>query len=269
MLAGIVFALPQGLVQRRITGQVLGVHSHIINPAAAAGRHGQADEEGIAGTGDHFRHFSFHHQIQSQLQILGLGFAVSICQGHGSAALSDVGFQSVLHSGGIGFQRGTQGRDKGVRLIVVIGIVQLVGTIRLLITLGAISQSQCVQEVCSRSFADAVEGLHMVKVRTVRRRPRKLDNIRDPKIGKLHILQGIAVEGIIHVLVIDAGRHVAGIPRAVLLGVGQIYLVDGQGAFGGGIGTGIFRLSCGNADGEAKKQRQGEDQGDHFGKLFH
>ena len=109
----------------------------------------------------------------------------------------------------------------------------------------------------------------MVKVRAVRRRPRKLNNIRDPKIGKLHILQGIAVEGIIHVLVIDAGRHVAGIPRAVLLGVGQIYLVNGQGAFGGGIGAGTFRLSGGNAGGEAKKQRQGENQGDHFGKLFH
>ena len=28
-------------------------------------------------------------------------------------------------------------------------------------------------------------------------------------------------------------------------------------------------LSGGNAGGEAKKQRQGENQGDHFGKLFH
>ena len=269
MLAGIVFALPQGLVQRRITGQVLGVHSHIINPAAAAGRHGQADEEGVAGAGDHFRHFSFHHQIQSQFQIFSSGLAVSIGQGHDSAVRSDVGFQCILHGGGIGFQCGTQSRNKNIGLIIVIGIVQLVGTIRLLITLGAISQSQCVQEVCSRGLADAVEGLHMVRVRTVRRGFRNLNNIRDPKIGKLHILQGIAVEGIIHVLVIDAGRHVAGIPRAVLLGVGQIHLVDGQGAFGGGIGAGIFRLSGGNAGGEAKKQRQGENQGDHFGKLFH
>ena len=92
----------------------------------------------------------------------------------------------------------------------------------------------------------------MVRVRTVRRRPRKLNNIRDPEIGKLHILQGIAVEGIIYILVVDASRHVAGVPRAVLLGVGHIHLVDGQGAFGGGIDAGIFRLSCGNADGEAE-----------------
>ena len=105
----------------------------------------------------------------------------------------------------------------------------------------------------------------MVRVCAIRRRPRKLNNIRDPKIGKFHILQGIAVEGIIHVLVIDAGRHVAGIPRAILLGVGQIHLVDGQGTLGGG----IFRLSGGNANGEAEKQRQGENQGNHFGKLFH
>ena len=269
VLAGIVLALPQGLVQRRITGQILGVHSHVVNPAAAAGRHGQADEERIAGTGDHFRHFGFHHQIQSQLQILGLGFAVSIGQGHGSAVRSDIGFQSVLHSGGIGFQRGTQGRNKDIGLVVVFGIVQLVRSVSLLITLGAVSQPQGVQEVCSRSLADTVEGLHMVRVRAVRRRPRKLNNIRDPKIGKLHILQGIAVEGIIHVLVVDASRHVAGVPCAVLLGVGQIHLVDGQGAFGGGIGAGIFRLSGGNAGGEAKKQRQGENQGDYFGKLFH
>lgn len=81
---------------------------------------------------------------------------------------------------------------------------------------------------------------------------RKLNNIRDPEIGKLHILQGIAVEGIIYILVVDASRHVAGVPRAVLLGVGHIHLVDGQGAFGGGIDAGIFRLSCGNADGEAE-----------------
>ena len=145
----------------------------------------------------------------------------------------------------------------------------MVRTIRLFITVGAVSQSQCVQEVCSRGLADAVEGLHMVRVRTVRRRPRKLNNIRDPEIGKFHILQGIAVEGIIHVLVVDSSRHVAGVPCAVLLGVGQIHLVDGQGAFGGGIHAGIFRLSGGNAGGEAKKQRQGENQGDHFGKLFH
>ena len=269
MLAGIVLALPQGLVQRRITGQILWVHSHIINPAAAAGRHGQADEEGVAGTGDHFRHFGFHHKIQSQLQIFSSGLAVSICQGHGSAALSDVGFQSVLHCGGIGFQRGTQGRNKDIGLVVVIGIVQLVRTIRLFITVGAVSQSQCVQEVCSRGLADAVEGLHMVRVRTVRRGFRNLNNIRDPEISKLHILQGIAGEGIIYVLVVDAGGHVAGIPRAILLGVGQIYLVNGQGAFGGGIDAGIFRLSGGNANGEAEKQRQGKNQGNHFGKLFH
>ena len=252
VLAGIVLALPQGLVQRRITGQILGIHRHVVNPAAAAGRHGQADEEGITGTGDHFRHSGFHHEIQSQLQIFSFGFAVSIGQGHGSAALSDVGFQSVLHCGSIGFQRGTQGRNKDIGLVVVFGIVQLVRTIRLFITVGAVSQSQCVQEVCSRGLADAVEGLHMVRVRTVRRRPRKLNNIRDPEIGKLHILQGIAVEGIIYILVVDASRHVAGVPRAVLLGVGHIHLVDGQGAFGGGIDAGIFRLSCGNADGEAE-----------------
>ena len=252
MLAGIILALPQGLVQRRITGQVLGIHSHIINPAAAAGRHGQADEEGVAGTGDHFRHSGFHHEIQSQLQIFSFGFAVSIGQGHGSAALSDVGFQSVLHSGGIGFQRGTQGRDKDIGLIVVIGIVQLAGTIRLLITVSAVSQPQRIQQVCPSGLVDAVEGLHMVRVRAIRRRPRKLNNIRDPEIGKFHILQGIAVEGIIHVLVVDSSRHVAGVPCAVLLGAGQIHLVNGQGAFGGGIDAGIFRLSGGNADGEAE-----------------
>ena len=255
VLASIVLALPQGLVQRRITGQILGIHSHVVNPAAAAGRHGQADEEGITGTGDHFRHSGFHHEIQSQLQIFSFGLAVSIGQGHGSAALSDVGFQSVLHCGGIGFQRGTQGRNKDIGLVVVFGIVQLVETIRLFITVGAVSQPQRIQEVCSRGLADAVECLHMVKVRTVRRRSRKLNNICDPKIGKFHILQGIAVKGITYVLVVDAGGHVAGVPRAVLLGVGHIHLVDGvdgQGAFGGGIHAGIFRLSGGDADGEAE-----------------
>ena len=39
---------------------------------------GQADEEGIAGAGDHLRNLGFHHQVQTEIQVSGACFAIGI-----------------------------------------------------------------------------------------------------------------------------------------------------------------------------------------------
>ena len=109
----------------------------------------------------------------------------------------------------------------------------------------------------------------MVKIRAVRCGLRELNNIRNPEVGEFHILQGITVQGIIYGLVVDTGGNIAGVPDTVLFGIGQVYLVDGQRAFGGGINGGVLRLRGRGTNGETQEQREGEQQGDCFGKLFH
>ena len=154
-------------------------------------------------------------------------------------------------------------------LVIVIGSAQLVGAVRFLIPIGAVCQTQGREQVSARGFADAVQGFHMVKIRAVRCGLRELDHIRNPEIGEFHVFQCVAVEGIIHGLVVDTGGNIAGVPDTVLFGIGQVYLVDGQGAFGGGIDGGVLRFCGRDTNGEAQEQREGEDQGDCFGKLFH
>ena len=81
MLAGVILILTQGLLQGGDAGQVLGVDGNIVDPAGTAvggvgavhGGHGDGNEEGVAGGGDHLRNLGLNDQVQAQLQILGLG----------------------------------------------------------------------------------------------------------------------------------------------------------------------------------------------------
>ena len=130
--------------------------------------------------------------------------------------------------------------------------------IRVFIPIGAVCQTQGREQVSARGFADAVQGFHMVKIRAVRCGLRELNNIRNPEVSKFHIFQGVAVEGVIYGLIVDTGADIGAVPDTVLLGVGQVYLVDGQGAFGGGIDGGVLRLGGRCANGEAQEQREGE-----------
>lgn len=80
----------------------------------------------------------------------------------------------------------------------------------------------------------------------------ELDNIRDLEVAELHALDGVAVTGFAVAqcstgaaqnivdagLVKYAGGHIGGIPNAVLFGVGEVVLVDGQGAGSGFINGG-------------------------------
>ena len=84
VLAGVVYVLTQGLLQGGNAGQVLGVDGNVVDPAGAAvgsigavnGGHGDRNEEGVAGGGDHLGNLGLNDQVQAQIKVLGLGLAV-------------------------------------------------------------------------------------------------------------------------------------------------------------------------------------------------
>lgn len=103
ILAGGIFVLPDGLIQRGVAGLVLRIDGNIVVPCRTInGGHGQGHEEGIAGAGDILRDASLHDEIQALLHLVSKGVTGSISLSHGSATVLHGGFQSVLHVRGIG-----------------------------------------------------------------------------------------------------------------------------------------------------------------------
>ena len=296
VLAGVGDLLTEGLFQLRDAGQVLGEGGHVVDPAGAAvggigtidGSHGQGHQEGIDGGDDHLRNSGFHAQVQTQIQVEGLGLAVGIGQGHLLAAVGGhVLFQGVLDGGGVGLQTGSQGVDQRVRLVKILGGIQLVCVG---VTLRAVFQAQGLQEVCTLGLIDAVENFHMVVGAAIILGLRELDDVSDLQVAEFHALDGVAVafltvaqvagvvgvtvtvgtnEGVIHLFIIHAGGHIAGIPDAVLLCVGQIHLVDGQRTLPVEVNGGVCHGCGGNANGETQTGQQCQTTCDCFRKLFH
>ena len=287
--AGVVLILPQGLFQRGDAGQVLGIQGDVINPAGAAvggvgavyGSHGYGYQEGIGGGHDHFRNLGFHNQIQTQIQVFCLGLAVGIGQGHGSAAVcGDVGFQSIFYYGGIGFQSRRQSIDQHIGLIVILGFIQ---SIRIGIAVLTVSQIQGFQKIRTLDLVNGIQNLYMAVGAAAIFGLGELDNIRNLDIAELHALDGVAAVGFTvaqsgfaaaqHIvdtgLIEHAGGHIGGIPNAVLFGIGQIILVDGQGAGSGSVNGGIFQLGGGNGNGKTQQQGQGQHQGENLRHFFH
>ena len=292
VLAGVVLVLAQGLFKGGDASQVLGVNGNIVDPAGAAvggvgavhGGHGDGNEEGATGGGDHLRNHGLNDQIQTQLQILGLGLAVGIGQGHGSAAVgSDVALQSVLDAGGVGLQGQSQGIDQDIRLVEILVLIQLVG---IGVTLVAALQAQGIQQVGPDGLVDAVQHLHMVVGDTVLLGLGELHDIGDLQVGELDTLDSVAVaglavaqvglgviiagpdslaQGLVDVLVIHAGGDIGGVPDTVLLGVGQIVLVQGHGALGGLVDGGVGHVG-GEGGGDAGENHN--DREAHGQKLL-
>ena len=146
VLAGVGLGFPDGFLQSWNAGFLLGVDDYIVVPCSAAilgsgvviagdGGHGQGDEERVGGGSDHFGDLGFYQQIQTNAQILGRSLADFAGGSHSRAAVTDEGFQSVLHRGGIGFQALGQclvQRIRGVEVAVFIQAVRLgaaVGTV--------------------------------------------------------------------------------------------------------------------------------------------
>ena len=301
MLTGVLDVFPQGLFQRRNTGQILGIQGDIIEPAFAAifcigavnGGHGDGYQEGVSGGSDHFGNLGFHQQIQTQLQIVRLGLAVGIGQGHCSTAIcSNVVFHSGFNGGGIGFQTGCQSIDQHIGLIEILVFVQVVC---IGIPLGTIFQTQGLQEVSTLYLVDTVQNLHMVVGAVISGGFGKLDDIRNPQIGKFLALDGLAVADfsiaqirlVIIVtspdsatqnvfdtfFVIAAGGHIGAVPDTVLFGVRNIVLVDGKRTGAALVNEDIFGrirgCHSGGADGEGQDQHERKTQSDCFFEVFH
>ena len=296
VLAGVGDLLTEGLLQLRDAGQVLGEGSHIVDPAGAAvggigtidGGHGQGDQEGVDGGDDHLRNSGFHAQVQAQIQVEGLGLAVGIGQRHLHAAVvSHVVFQRILDGGGVGFQTVGQGVDQRVRLVEILGSIQLVC---IGVTFRAVIQAQSLQEVCPLVLVDAVEDFHVAVGAAVFCGLRELDDIGDLQVAEFYALDGIAIavltvaqvvgvvgvavtvgahEGLIHLLIIHAGGDIAGVPDAVLLGIAQVHLIEGQRTLPVKV-DGCIRDACRrNTDGETQTGQQSQTTCDCFRKLFH
>ena len=118
VMAGVGSGFTDGLLKAGDTGEVLGVQGHVIHPAGAAvgsvgavhGGHRQRDKEGGGSGSDHFGDSGLHDEVQAQRKVGSGGMTVSVGLSHGGAAIGgDIGFQRVLHSGGIGSQCFGQG----------------------------------------------------------------------------------------------------------------------------------------------------------------
>lgn len=191
VLTSVIYGLPQSLLEGRNSAEVLRIDGDIIDPAGAAvgsigavdGGHGDGDEEGVAGAGDHLGNLGLNNQVQAQIQVVGLGLAIGVGQGHcGAAVGSDVAFQSVLNGGGVGLQAQCQSVDQNVGLVEVLGVVQLVSVS---VTLSAIVQAQGVQQVGADGLVDAVQHFHVVKGDTVIGGLCELNDLSDLQVGKL------------------------------------------------------------------------------------
>ena len=270
VLAGVVHILTQGLLQGGNAGQVLGVDGNVIDPAGTAvgsigavnGGHGDGNKEGVAGGGDHLGNLGFNDQVQAQIQVVGLGLAVGVGQGHcGAALIDDVALKSVLHIGGVGLQSQCQSIDQDIGLVEVLGGIQVVSVG---VTLSALGQAQSVQQVGADILVDAVQDFHVVVGNTVALRLGELDDLSDLQVGELDALHSVAVgnlivaqigfligvagansiaQGLVDVLIVNAGGNIGRIPHTVLLGVREIVLEQGQAAFGIGINGSVGHIS--------------------------
>ena len=185
----------------------------------------------------------------------------------------------ILDGGSVGSQAGGQSRDQHIGLVEILGFIQRV---RILVPVLAICQAQSRQEVSAFGLIHSVQSFHVAVdcfgffI---------LENVSYLHIGKLDALNGISVAGftvtqsgrsitsqnvVYPGFVINAGRHIAGIPNAVLLGVGKVIFVDGQGAgFRFVDGRHIGQLHSGSSHREGQEQGQSQNQGKNLCNGFH
>ena len=294
ILAGVGLGLPDGFLQGGDAGFLFGVHHHIVVPGRAAilgsgvviagdGGHGQGDEEWVGRGSDHFGDLGFYQQIQTDAQILGRGLADFAGGSHSRAAVTDEGFQSVLHRGRIGFQALGQGLVQRIRGVEVAVSIQAV---RLSAAVGTTFQTDGFQQICGIRLVEAVEDLGRTLVL-------KGHNVRGFQIGEFHTGNGIAFaglpvsqsvavlavgvafpigvhQGIFHIAFLPAGGGKGiFIPHAVLLGVGVVELPDCQAASGilvDGLSVRFIRKDSGNA---GQQQDKGHKGANNFLHGFH
>ena len=287
VLAGVGLGLAQRLFQAGDAGQVLGIERDVINPAGTAvvgvgavgSGHGNRDEEGGRGLRDHFRDFGLHKQIQTEGKLGGDGVAVCVGRGHSrTAAVDHIVFQRVLYHRGVGGQRVLEAVDQYVGAEIVHGfavdllIRRSVAVIR--------ADADCAQKgVVLRVGDNAVQELHMLLA--VFRHGVDFE-IGHLEIAELHALQrvpvgvaigierrdtaGAAEDGFDAVYVLYAGGDIGAVPHAVLLGVGEVILIDADGTGAGHVDNGLLNRGRPCRDREAAYHHQGKQQRE---KSFH
>ena len=248
VLAGGVLCFTHGLLQRRVAGLVLGVNGDIVVPRRAVdGSHGQRYEERIAGGGDIFRDASLHHQIKPLLHIGSRGVSGGIGLRHSNTTVFDRNFQSILHSGGIGSQRGGQLVVEHIAGEVVDAIVGLV--------------SVCVGQADGRQHGGAaitvVEAIQHTHLTLTIQQFIVHGDVGNTEVSKLHALDGVLAQFINDSVVMQAGGNIGlHIPRAVVAGLGDVILVDAQGCFFAGVDGRLGKCRCHEADGHERRQNQ-------------
>ena len=225
VLAGAVFALPDGFFQRGIAGLIFRVHGHIVVPVFAVhGGHRQRDKERIASAGDILRYTGLHHQIEPLLQSADLAVSVFIRLGHGLAAISGSSFQRIFDGGGVGGQ------------CIAHGLVQLVGgkvehAVPSLVSV-RLSQSNGLEHCIIRK---SVQHTHLVLTAL----PLTVSGDgRHPQIAKLHALDGVLRQLVGNGIVLHTGADIGRrIPRSVCAGCRDVVLVKGKGRFLAGVNS--------------------------------
>lgn len=220
VLAGTVLSLTHGLIQCRIAGLVLGVHSNVIVPLAAIdGRHGQGDQEGIAGRSHVFGDAGFHNQIQALLQARSGSVAGGIRLGHSYAAVLHGGFQSVLDIGRIGGQGSGQFVVQSIAGVVVDSALSLV-------SIGGGQASGGQHGVGALGVVEAIQYAHLalaVHHLIVH------GDVSNADISEFHTLNGVFAQLIHDGVVMQTGADVGfRIPYTVRAGLGDIVLVNGE-----------------------------------------
>ena len=294
ILAGVGLGLPDGFFQGGDAGFLLGIDDYVVVPCGTAvlgsgvviagdGGHGQRYKERIGGGSDHFGDLGFYQQIQSHRQVSCHRLAAFVGGGHSGAAVTDEGFQSVLHRGGIGFQTLGQclvQRIRGVEVAVSIQAVRLGAAV------GTAFQTDCFQQAGGIGLMEAVEDLG-------RSLMFEGHNVRNLLVGEFHTGNGVALgglavaksatvlafgialtvgvyQGVFYIAFLPAGGGKGVfIPHAVFLGVGVVELPDGQAASGilvDGLSVRFIRKDSGNA---GQQQDKGHKGANNFLHGFH
>ena len=220
VLSGGVLSFAHSLIQRRIAGLVLGVHSNVIVPCCAVhGGHGQGHEEGIAGGGHVFRDASLHNEIQALLHVGCRGVAGDIRFGHNHAAAPDGGLQRILDSGGIGRKSRSQLVVEHIAGEVVDAALSLV--------------SVCAGQTDGRQYGirafRAIKAIQHTHLTLALHQFIVHGDVGHAEVGELYALNGVLCQLVDSRIVMLAGGNVGlGIPRAVVAGLGDIVLIDAQ-----------------------------------------
>ena len=119
---------------------------------------------------------------------------------------------------------------------------------------------------------------------------RELDDVSDLQVGEFDALDSVAVAffavaqiGLIVIitcalaaqgvnntsLVIDTGGDIRGIPNAVLLGIGKVIFVNGNGAGTGSVNSSVLHGCCGDTNRNGQTQNQCQTQGNSLFQIFH